>query len=199
MLDPGQREILRIQVAKELVIEAQKDPDNLTSQATLELFSKVNTVLVEDNPPLTQQMVDAYFEICEFYSSIYLNEKIRFSDQEREEFTQQLVRKYPTLPQAQKELMNKIDVEWAKLRYTWAKFNYQERENARRRILARFNINRISQQERRAIEEGIWRRYKEPVSSKIVKKEFNRRLVGTYIFNNTLNTIRTGTCDPTCW
>lgn len=192
MLDPGQREILRVHVAKELVTEAQKDPNNPISQATLELFSNVNTILVRDNPPLTQQMIDAYFELCEFYSSISLNEKIRFSDEERKEFTQQLIEKYPHLPQSQKDLMNRIDVEWAKMRYAWNKLSRQERENARRKISATFDLNKISNQDKRSLKTNKSKKRGALMTEKEFRKKSINEMTKHLIFLNTMNFMADG-------
>jgi chemotaxis protein histidine kinase CheA len=125
------RASVRAQLQPLLVAELRKD-DSAQSKWLMEIYDSAHKPLLPGNPPLTRQMSDAQAEMFAFMISEVTGEEFVPDKAYLDAWAQTLVKNYAKMNEAQRKEVAQAPIDWANLRYTWARVPEDQKAEARK-------------------------------------------------------------------
>jgi hypothetical protein len=127
-----EREVYRQLLQPKFLAQMRTQPNSILSRWVLNIYESAHKPIAPGNPPLTQQVVDAYAEAVSFMLYQSMGSGFYTADRPfKDALAQPLIARYPQLDAAQQGSMARIPLLWALLQVEWPKTPPQEQQKLR--------------------------------------------------------------------
>lgn len=132
-LAPAQRDQARGKTTPELLAQLNKDGKDPMARWLLGVHAAAHAAVVQGDPPLTRQVIDACAELLAFLAGQAGNGATEAPDAKLEASVEhELVARWPKLDRAQRQQLAMLPAFWAAARVAWARASEAERAAARK-------------------------------------------------------------------
>lgn len=121
---------------RQLYVYAQTEGKNdVLGQFVISLYHAKENILVEGNPPLSQQTAESYVEMSAFVYGITNQKQVNLSASQKEQMISDLAKNFLSYPRETQEQISQANALWGQLRYNWKQANKEEQEAFRKELL----------------------------------------------------------------
>lgn len=115
-----EREVYRQALQAKFLSQMRAQPGTTMARWVLTIYDSAHKAIASGNPPLTQQVVDAYAEAVNFMLREALGKMFYAADRSfKDALTKNLIARYPQLSPEEQAAMARIPLAWALLQAKW--------------------------------------------------------------------------------
>jgi hypothetical protein len=127
-----EREVYRQLLQAKFLAQMRSQPGSLLAGWILNIYDSAHKAIAPGNPPLTQQVVDAYAEVVNFMLRAAMGKAFYAADRSfKDALTKDLIARYPQLSNEEQAEMARIPLAWALLQAKWPTIPSTEQEKLR--------------------------------------------------------------------
>lgn len=127
-----EREVYRQVLQTKLLAQMRAQPGTMMAGWVLNIYDSAHKAIAPGNPPLTQQVVDAYAEAVSFMLREAMGKAFYAADRSfKDALTTDLIARYPQLSNEEQAAMGRIPLAWALLQAKWPTIPSDEQEKLR--------------------------------------------------------------------
>jgi hypothetical protein len=129
---PQEREVYRQLLQAKFLAQMHSQPNSVLALWVLNIYDSAHKPIAPGNPPLTQQVVDAYAEAVSFVLRESMGRGYYTADRAfKDALTQPLIARYPQLSADEQASMARIPLQWALIQAEWPKTPVPEQQKLR--------------------------------------------------------------------
>jgi len=127
-----EREVYRQVLQAKFLAQMRAQPGSMMARWVLTIYDSAHKAIAPGNPPLTQQVVDAYAEAVNFMLREGLGRTFYAADRSfKDALTKNLVARYPQLSAEEQAALARVPLAWALLQAKWPTIPANEQDKLR--------------------------------------------------------------------
>jgi len=130
-LPEAQRDVVRKQTEKELVVNMRKETDRC-SRLAVEIYEAAHKPIAEGDPPLTRQQADSALELFYFIAGQLEGIQAAPTAADKDAWAKRMASEWPKLEIKSRKLFEAMPLTWAATRVGWREMSEAERDELKK-------------------------------------------------------------------